>query len=1242
MLGGIEVGQSNTRNFLGGVGPGGVGVQAGNIGHLTIHHGAADEGSGEPSDPWVETVLRSPLWRHVPEGRDVEPFREAVGELVSALVPLRDRAGGELHDDPWLDPGMPLRFHDRSTELLGSPGQAEDLDLYPAEAALLAFMPFLFRVHEMRRAVDRADIGPGSLKAVEAPSPGRRSFEALVSEYPVLVERALRTGRNERDIGWWLFHRWLLKAENSTGVDDLWSTAPEVLRRFWKAGQIGHLLHGLRLGPGICNPEHLESLRQDEYFPSPGGEQHLRERRLALILALGFAMALETSSLPETVLEHLAIPEPVDPEELRETVERAFWGSDRHLLTLNAECSHEAVIEGLREHVGRADELLHGVHRTLRSHVANLPSRLSSDRVEPVEGGFESWARFRIDERRARELLAGERLYKKRDLAIRELYQNSLDACRYRRARTEYLNRRSPLASFGFEGRIEFTQGVDESGRAYVDCRDNGVGMGENELRGVFSRAGSRFAEQADFLQERERWEREDPPIRLYPNSRFGIGVLSYFMLADEIRVTTCRMGADGSLGPELEAVIHGPGHLFRITRTGRSGTAPGTLVRLYLKKEIGEYWSCVDALSSVLVLAEFETTVREGRKEKSWEPGIPDTSSRNFSGEATGDGEGWRIPWRDAPEGVDVIWCEDFGSLLVDGLIVSPGLNRGVFNGGYGEFSVAPFRVLDKVVVNLSGDYAPKELSIDRSEIIGDVSDQVLVLLEGAAESLLSGPSRSWSDEWFLNAVKGRHRVGDSLALLSVNAGQDVSNRGHRLCVGKSGYVPLDAALVGMEDGESDGSPFMSIMDSNETVLSEAGFLLWRLLAVGEGAVAEELMGMAPGLPENHALRVGRPTDQILLFSSYGTCAVRLDSSLSVGRSLGFSGHSVVQRWNELGVVPGDLSGRESRIISLLDDHEGRDLLFSGGVVLSGRVRPVDLAQVARVLEISLSEASGYIRSLGAVVSEGVEIEASGRDVEFIRKVIYEDFGWGKKAPSLFAVSRFLGRSPGELCGLLEYFRCGGLIKLLTRRALLDVCFDGSLSDSEAVGKCLEFADFIPAGSVEYVDFLGKGSREVGLKRAIERLNLCGIGSDLVVPGEMGKVERFLVEDSRSRGMWSFPIGRKMPLSSVLEAEQKYGIEASSMIEALRRLGVPVSAERLPEGLSRAEALTLISQNPERERSSTISPGASLALSHLVIRAQRMGVSLERVMGWYRGLGYRVPILEELLPVAVRHIPLK
>ena len=76
----------------------------------------------------------------------------------------------------------------------------------------------------------------------------------------------------------------------------------------------------------------------------------------------------------------------------------------------------------------------------------------------------------------------GEQLYGDPALAIRELYQNALDACRYREARTEYLRRTRDPAS-DWAGRIRFAQGIDDDGRPYLDCVDNGIGMGVRELQ---------------------------------------------------------------------------------------------------------------------------------------------------------------------------------------------------------------------------------------------------------------------------------------------------------------------------------------------------------------------------------------------------------------------------------------------------------------------------------------------------------------------------------------------------------------------------------------------------------------------------------------------------------------------------------------------------------------------------------------------------------------------------------------
>ena len=354
----------------------------------------------------------------------------------------------------------------------------------------------------------------------------------------------------------------------------------------------------------------------------------------------------------------------------------------------------------------------------------------------------------------------------------------------------------------------------DEDGRAYVDCVDNGVGMGEAELRGVFSHAGSRFAEQPDFLRERDEWERQDPPIRLYPNSRFGIGVLSYFMLADEIRVTTCRMHADGTLGPELEAIIHGPGHLFRIVRTGRECRAPGTSVRLYLKNRFGSMlpWSCVDALGKVLGIAEFDTIASGGKRMIRWKSGVPNFEGLRFSG-APGKAQKTLI-WEDAPPGVDVVWCEKSGGLLVDGLVVEM---------PWGEFPPQPLGLVG-AVVNLSGPLSPKRLSVDRTAVISDVSGMILELLECAVDAFTGVTETLWNDEWFLNVKRGNEALGDSLASYSIREGSGSHDGRRRLCLGRNGYVPLDAALVGLDNGPDRNTLVRHVERSKFSASVEAG----------------------------------------------------------------------------------------------------------------------------------------------------------------------------------------------------------------------------------------------------------------------------------------------------------------------------------------------------------------------------------------------------------------------------------
>ncbi|MFZ3375183.1 MAG: hypothetical protein WA183_06485, partial [Chthoniobacterales bacterium] len=125
---------------------------------------------------------------------------------------------------------------------------------------------------------------------------------------------------------------------------------------------------------------------------------------------------------------------------------------------------------------------------------------------------------------------------------LRELLQNAIDAIRTRRgryadkARTVPRKQREPV----FDTTIYFNIEHDQNGDIDVTCRDFGIGMDEHIIRNYFSTAGISYYRSAEF--ERQHLDFE-------PVSRFGVGILSCFMVSDDLEVQTYR---DPEFGPPM------------------------------------------------------------------------------------------------------------------------------------------------------------------------------------------------------------------------------------------------------------------------------------------------------------------------------------------------------------------------------------------------------------------------------------------------------------------------------------------------------------------------------------------------------------------------------------------------------------------------------------------------------------------------------------------------------------------
>jgi len=130
---------------------------------------------------------------------------------------------------------------------------------------------------------------------------------------------------------------------------------------------------------------------------------------------------------------------------------------------------------------------------------------------------------FSLEQKRIIELLMGVGLYKDEFACLRELYQNSLDACRCMLAAKEGTSK----------GYIEF--GIERiNGAKYLYCLDRGVGMTKEIIEQHLLHIGSSYYTSRNFERKLAEWGTPFTPV-----SQFGIGILSCFMLGDQIEITT-------------------------------------------------------------------------------------------------------------------------------------------------------------------------------------------------------------------------------------------------------------------------------------------------------------------------------------------------------------------------------------------------------------------------------------------------------------------------------------------------------------------------------------------------------------------------------------------------------------------------------------------------------------------------------------------------------------------------------
>ncbi|MFF5534645.1 caspase family protein [Streptomyces cinerochromogenes] len=824
--------------------------------------------NADPSGgPWTDAVLRSNLWERTdgtPGQRTTA--KEHLADVVKKTVAIRRRRNPE--SDPWDDEQVPQRLIERLDQLVDASGARlsliETVVLLGApflrEAALSCGLAAL-RTALDDHGLDGTPPDEDGFAAHLERDMGdvRRAHRQIEATRRTLLRREEK--EDAAGAEYWLRHRFLAdwdllweQGRTDAELDSLRAAVDLLVRAAESAA-------GLTLGPderaelrhavvkvvsqlGTGTPADSVAPDGTSWDTEPGlcaylcGEPERwswRPRELATLLHLAGLLALDPRMLDGVLIDHLG---PREPTQVRPKGIIGEIAANSGFLPVEApapeapdgtepaglpgrapgsswrlvfKCSSAALFTALERLAARIAAESEATRRglgTLRSGdlLFGLPQMVKTEGLLPRNHGFDKPPpRFRLAEDEVKPLIMGTQLYGDRMLAVRELYQNALDACRVRQARRRYADRvrQTPgqtepeqLA----DCTIRFTQGT-EAGRTYIECEDDGVGMTAEELRDLFAQAGRRSEQSSARMREMRRWRRRGITTEL--NSRFGIGVFSYFMLAEEVEVTTRAVGVNGHriLDGHRATVTAGSG-LMHLNREQRELPNGGTRVRLYLHddSETDEQPpSLIQALREFLWYSPVKVIARENRGDPAeWQPG-----------ELYGDSS---LPGARIPAGEGVWWVQGKGMLLADGLLVSDAERP----EGY--------------VVNLRGRHRP-ELSVDRNRFLRYDEQRVEEDLKEAVPALVGSAWRPFPLEWLWNLADAWPRLAEEVLghLMDHDVpvsvpddlrGGDWAYEPRRVTLRTAGCLPVDDQVL---------------KDDARQVLLDAGFFgAWRISALG------------------------------------------------------------------------------------------------------------------------------------------------------------------------------------------------------------------------------------------------------------------------------------------------------------------------------------------------------------------------------------------------------------------------
>lgn len=534
---------------------------------------------------------------------EAENVRADLSKYLTDVQTILKAAGTQPKDFTLHDEAHAFRVAERMVDVVGAQ-QIVELSVY--EKAQLLLSAYL---HDIGMAPEQKRVGAlhHLLICKEALDPDPLGGD---------ITRSFRTFLFDNDVAHWPLCDGNPTAKDLARAAWLVSHFCRTRHNDWGGAFIERTFEGKKLGSYsgwvsdlkvLCMSHHygLEKLKNDTFKAKNVRDQTVNLRFLAAVLRVADVMEVDPDRTPDVILTHRAVVADSIAHWLKDQVMSVNilpqgGGADALLrVDISATPGAAYVEKAVRDTAGYInDELrlcrgladdnafLDGVHKATEH--GRYQWRLMGQAHEDIRPDGDQYVyingTFRPNTQKVLQLLSGIELYGDSRVAVREMLQNAFDAVRW-----EIAERRLKHPS-GKDTQTALNLGVEFLVRLAIEkhddelilvCEDNGLGMSQTILMDRFLVSGASGGARIMDLEDRCKKQGFSSEI----TGQFGIGVLSYFMLGDRLKV---RTRASVALATEESGWCFETGGIGDFGELRADDTMkPGTELHLTLRKAL-------------------------------------------------------------------------------------------------------------------------------------------------------------------------------------------------------------------------------------------------------------------------------------------------------------------------------------------------------------------------------------------------------------------------------------------------------------------------------------------------------------------------------------------------------------------------------------------------------------------------------------------------------------------------------